>query len=91
MSIVGVGATLMSAALAVYLYALARNLMPAPRGQASHALPEVHWGGAVTAGGRAWTGPLAVLLLLGLTVGFTSIAFELLRGLPLAAAGSAAH
>jgi hypothetical protein len=79
----------MSAALAVYLYALARNLLPAPRGH--HALPEVHWGGAVAAGGRAWTGPLAVLVLLGLTVGFTSIAFELLRGLPLAAAGSAGH
>jgi cytochrome c oxidase subunit 1 len=90
MSVVGVGATLMSAALAVYLYALARNLLPA-RSRAGAALSEVRWGGAVPAGGRAWTGPLAVLVLLALTVGFTAIAFEMLRTLPLAATGNVGH
>jgi cytochrome c oxidase subunit 1 len=90
MSVVGAGATLMSAALAVYLYALARNLLPAGS-RASEALPEVRWDGALPAAGRAWTGPLAVLVLLALTVGFTAIAFETLRGLPLTAAGSVGH
>src|SRR5688572_5817175 len=90
MSVVGAGATLMSAALAVYLYALARNLLPV-RSHAGAMLPEVGWGGAVPAGGRAWTGPLAVLVLLALTVGFTAIAFEMLRALPLAATGNIGH
>jgi cytochrome c oxidase subunit 1 len=91
MSIVGAGGVLMTAALAVYLYALARNLMPARLSPATRPLPEVHWGGAAADGTRAWSGPLAVLVLLGLTVGFTALAFELMRALPLAASGGAAH
>jgi cytochrome c oxidase subunit 1 len=91
MSIVGAGGVLMTAALAVYLYALARNLMPARLAPETRPLPEVHWGGAAADGARAWSGPLAVLVLLGLTVGFTALAFELMRALPLAASGGVAH
>lgn len=87
---VGAGGALMTFALAVYVCALAANLLPmrsAPR----PALPQVQWGAAVTDAGRAWTGPLAVLVLLGLTVGFTMLAFELMHALPIAASGGAAH
>jgi cytochrome c oxidase subunit 1 len=92
MPVMGTGGALMSAALAVYLYALARNLLPAARpSKASRPLAEVNWGGVATDGARAWSGPLALLLLLGLTVGFTAFAFELMRALPLAASGGAAH
>jgi cytochrome c oxidase subunit 1 len=91
MALVGAGGALMSAALVVYLYAFARTVLPAARARAGSALPEVNWGGAQLDGARAWSGPLAVVVLLALTVGFTAIAFELMRSLPLAASGGAAH
>ena len=91
MSAVGAGGVLMTAALAVYLYALARNLLPARLAPSSRPLLEVHWGGAAADGARAWSGPLAIVLLLGLTVVFTSLAFELMRALPMTASGGAAH
>jgi len=90
MSAVGAGGALMAVALAVYVYALVANLLPL-RAAGSRALAEVQWGGAVTDTGRAWSGPLAVLVLLGLTVGFTALAFELMRGLPMTASGGMAH
>ena len=91
MPVVGLGGVLMTAALLVYLYAFARTILPAARAPASRPLSEVQWGGAVADGARAWSGPLAVLVLLGLTVGFTALAFELMRALPIAASGGAAH
>jgi cytochrome c oxidase subunit 1 len=90
MSIVGAGGALMSVALFVYLYAFARTLLPV-RAKSSQPLSEVRWGGVATDGARAWSGPLAVVVLLGLTVVFTGLAFELMRALPLAAAGGGAH
>jgi cytochrome c oxidase subunit 1 len=91
MAVVGAGGALMTAALLVYLYALLRNLMPvgAAAAAAGAALPELRWSGAVTGAQRAWSGPLAVAVLVGLTVAFTMLAFELLRALPLAGAGAA--
>lgn len=93
MSVVGAGGALMTAALLVYLYALLRNLMPvgiaAPA--AGGALTEVRWGEAATGAQRAWTGPVAVVILVGLTVAFTMLAFELMRALPVAAGAGAAH
>ena len=93
MSVVGAGGALMTAALLVYLYALLRNLLQvgtvAPA--AGGALPEVRWGGAATGAQRAWAGPLAVTILVGLTVAFTMLAFELMRALPVAAGVGAAH
>jgi cytochrome c oxidase subunit 1 len=88
MSAVGAGSVLMTAALVVYLYALATNFFAA--GEA-RAMPEARWGGELVATGRAWFGPAAVLVLLALTTAFTALAFELLRSLPLAAVGGAAH
>ena len=91
MSVVGAGGALMTAALLVYLYALLRNLMPlgAAAPAAGGALPEVHWGEAATGAQRAWTGPLAVAVLVCLTVALTVLAFELMRALPVAGAGTA--
>jgi hypothetical protein len=93
MSAVGTGGALMAAALLVYLLALGRNLLPVAtrRAAAEVALPEVRWGGAVAADARAWTGPLAVALLVGLMIAFTVLAFELMKALPLAGSGGAAH
>jgi cytochrome c oxidase subunit 1 len=91
MSAVGVGGTLMAIALAGYLVALIDNLIPARAAPLRAALPEVHWEHSPSAVQRAWTGPLAVLLLVALTVGFTVIAFELVQALPIIAAGGLGH
>jgi cytochrome c oxidase subunit 1 len=93
MSVVGAGGALMAGALLVYLVVLGRNLWPGPvrRAIPTAALPEVRWGGAVAADARAWTGPLAVAVLVGLMIAFTVLAFELVKALPLAASGGAAH
>lgn len=89
----GAGALLMTAALAVYLVVLLGNLLPArssaPLDEA--AMPEVRWSGAAAAGQRAWTGPLAIVLLVALMAAFTVLAFELMQALPLKATGGAAH
>ncbi|HLB15951.1 MAG TPA: cbb3-type cytochrome c oxidase subunit I [Burkholderiales bacterium] len=90
---VGAGALLMAAALAVYLVVLFANLLP---GRASAPLrapgwPEVRWSGGAVAGVRAWSGPLAVVLLVALIGAFTVLAFELIQALPLGASGAAAH
>ncbi|HSD41306.1 MAG TPA: cbb3-type cytochrome c oxidase subunit I [Burkholderiales bacterium] len=93
MSIVGAGGALMAAALAAYLVALFTGLLPGrarARAPAS-ALPELHWGGTVATAQRAWTGPLAVLVLVGLMVAFTVLAFEMMKALPLGASGGAGH
>jgi len=93
MSVVGAGGALMTAALLVYLYALLRNLMPvgAAAPAAGEPLPEVRWGEVATGAQRAWTGPLAVVILVGLTIAFTMLAFELMRALPVAAGAGPAH
>lgn len=93
MSIVGAGGALMAAALAVYLVALFAGLLPGgARASAPASAPsELHWGGTLATAQRAWTGPLAVLVLVGLMVAFTVLAFEMMKALPLGASGSAGH
>jgi cytochrome c oxidase subunit I len=92
MGVVGAGGMLMSAAVLAYALALAWNLRPGATHRATAAaLPDVDWSGTPAAAARAWTGPLAVLVLVGITVAFTALAFEVLRALPLVASGSAAH
>jgi len=90
MSIVGVGGLLMTVALGLYVLVLALNLLPLKRG-AGAAYPEVRWGGEVALDARAWTGPLAIAVLLALMVVFSVGAFELMKALPLEAIGGAAH
>jgi hypothetical protein len=90
MGTVGVGGALMSVAVLVFALALAANLLPAAARRAA-SLPQVDWSGPPAAAARAWTGPLAVLVLAAITVGFTVLAFEVMQALPLAASGAAAH
>jgi cytochrome c oxidase subunit 1 len=92
MGIVGIGGALMSIAVLVFALGVAASLLPATaRREAGAFLPRVDWSGAPAPAARAWTGPLAVLVLVALTVGFTALAFEVMQALPLAASGSAAH
>lgn len=92
MTVVGTGGAIMSLAILVYALMLAWSVRPGVRHQGPlAALPAVDWSGAAAPAARAWTGPLAVLLLVGLTVAFTVVAFELMRALPIVAVGGAAH
>lgn len=89
MSFVGIGATLMAAALLVYVYALARTLLTRVEsvGAAAEALPGVTWTGAVASRQGAWMGLFSVAVLVGAMYLFTAIGFELMQSLPIAAVG----
>jgi hypothetical protein len=82
----------MSVAVLVFALVLAATLLPGRSRAAAAAQPlEVDWSAPAAPAARAWTGPLAVLVLVAITVAFTSLAFEVMRALPLVASGSAAH
>ncbi len=92
MATVGVGGAVMSVAVLGFALVLAANLLPVgSRERQPPSLPDVDWSGSPLPAARAWTGPLAVLVLVGITTALTVLAFELLRALPLAASGGAAH
>lgn len=87
--IVGVGAGIAAAALAIYVVGLARSLI----GRAAIAPAAVYQPGAPAAPGAvalpqaAWTGPLSVLVLVGAMYAGTYAAFALMRALPLIGTG----
>jgi cytochrome c oxidase subunit I len=92
MGAVGVGGTLMSVAVLVFALVLAATLLPErSRAAAAARPPEVDWSAPAAPAARTWAGPLAVLVLVAITVAFTALAFEVMQSLPLAASGSAAH
>ncbi len=88
MSIVGIGGTLMALALVLYLVGLTATLLQ----RTPHAvplnqgLPAVDWSGK-WGRERAWVGPLSIVVLVGIMVMFTALAFELLRAAPLVGNG----
>jgi cytochrome c oxidase subunit I len=87
MGAVGLGATIMALGLLVYLFGLAHTLLPGMPRTDSLRLPAVDWGRASVGRSRAWVGPLSIAaLVLAMTV-FTVLAFELMKALPLIAAG----
>ncbi|MCL4765754.1 MAG: cbb3-type cytochrome c oxidase subunit I [Hyphomicrobiaceae bacterium] len=91
MAAVGVGGTVMALAIFVFAAGVAAALLPRGAGQAD-AGPTVGWGGmGLKPGANAWVGPVSVLLIVGGMYVFTSIAFELMQSLPLAASGGSGH
>ena len=102
MTWVGVGAGVMGLAMIAYVVLLAASLLgPArvtPLGVHSHdgaPAPAASWSGggaaAATLPARAWTGPLAVFVLLAAMAAFTALAFEVMARLPVAVAGGGGH
>ncbi len=94
MIVVGVGAVIMSATLAIYVYGLARTLIgrAAEVGKgAPVGLSSVTWGGVAIGRQSAWVGPLSVVVLVAIMYVFTVLSFELLEAVPVVAKGSAAH
>ncbi len=89
MTFVGIGATVMAAALAVYVYGLARTLIGRVEavGPEITRLPVVSWAGTVIGRQSAWVGPLSVVVLIGAMYAFTAVAFEVMQSLPIVASG----
>ncbi|MFO1351304.1 MAG: cbb3-type cytochrome c oxidase subunit I [Gammaproteobacteria bacterium] len=91
MAIVGCGAALMAAGLLLQALGLSITLI-APRKQSVPAdLPACQWGDVEPDRGAAWTGPLAIaVLVVGMMI-LTAVSFELLQRLPLVAGASSPH
>ncbi len=91
LSAVGIGGVVMALALLVYVFGLVRSALPRASTRAAAPLPEMDLGGVALDRSRAWTGPLSILVLIGVMAIFTMLAFETMKALPLAAIGGAAH
>ena len=83
----------MALALTVFAGGLALSLLPRrDRGQVRGPMPLAAWGGgALTPGARAWVGPVSVLAIVVAMYAFSAVAFELMRSLPITAAGGGGH
>ncbi len=93
MTWVGIGAAVMGVAMIAYIAILAASLRGA---RGAHRAPEPFWtvgaSGAIAAlPARAWTGPLAVAVLIAAMFAFTALAFRIMAGLPVVASGGGGH
>jgi cytochrome c oxidase subunit I len=92
MATVGVGGVLMSGALLVFAAGLAVSMFPSRIARSESAGMSVGWGGAeLRPGATAWVGPVSVLAIVAAMYVFTIVGFEVMRSLPITAAGGAAH
>lgn len=89
MGVVGVGATFMTVALALYVYALVRGLVGkvGEVGTGTGELAAVSWGGIAIGRQSAWVGPLSVLVLISAMYVFTALSFEILESVPIVVTG----
>lgn len=87
MAAVGVGGLGMGAVLGVYAWGLAATLL----GRGAPVAAPVPWPPLAGAPGKAWTGPLAVGLIVLAMYAFTALAFELALALPVDAVGGGGH
>ncbi|MFO1189171.1 MAG: cbb3-type cytochrome c oxidase subunit I [Alphaproteobacteria bacterium] len=91
MAAVAAGGTVMALALLGFVASVAATLRPPGRAATPEA-PFPAWGmGSVRAGTAAWLGPISVLAIVAGMYVFTAIGFELMQGLPIAAAGGSQH
>lgn len=96
MATVGVGGTVMAAALALFAVGIAVSLLPHRKAvaEASAAAKglSVAWGGtALRPGLTAWVGPLSVALIVVAMYAFTAVGFEMMKALPITAVGGGGH
>jgi cytochrome c oxidase subunit 1 len=93
MAAVAGGGIVMALALLVFAAGVAASLVTwTGRSGAEPAGLTLAWGGiAIRPGATAWMGPVSVLAIVAAMYVFTAIGFELMRSLPIAAAGSAGH
>ena len=88
MQVVGAGGIVMTAAVGLYVLALALTLVGAPAAETRAAAPlRLAPAGASIDGRAAWLGPLSVALFLAALYAATALTFAVLRGLPILAIG----
>lgn len=89
---VAVGGSVMAMALLVFAGGIAASLLSPRRADTEDIQPPVRWGGTdVTAGARAWVGPLSILLIVAAMYVFSAVGFELMQSLPFSASGGGGH
>ncbi len=89
MPIVAVGGVIMAAALIAFAAGISASLWPSGGSARPMAHLTVSWGGTVLQRGqKAWIGPAAVLAIVIAMYMFSALGFEIMRALPIAAAGS---
>lgn len=92
MATIGIGGAIMALSLTVFAAGVALSLLPQRNKVRDIEGLTVAWGGtAVRAGVTAWVGPVSVLLIVIAMYVFTAIGFELMRTLPVTAAGGGGH
>jgi cytochrome c oxidase subunit I len=93
MAAVALGGSVMAAGLALLAGGIALSLRAAAPSQARADAPVFAWPAvAPQPGVAAWTGPLAVLVIVLAMGAFTALGFELMRALPIASsAGGGGH
>ena len=93
MAIMGVGGSLMALALLVFTIGVAVAIVPRRSATAPRpALPVLELGAVpLRAGVAAWTGPVAMLVIVLAMYGFTTLGFELMQSLPVTAVGGSGH
>ena len=93
MAIMGVGGSLMALALLVFTAGVAAAIVPKRSATAPQlALPVPELGAVpLRAGVAAWTGPIAMLVIVLAMYGFTTLGFELMQSLPVTAVGGSGH
>ncbi|MBI3113105.1 MAG: cbb3-type cytochrome c oxidase subunit I [Rhodospirillales bacterium] len=83
MAVVGVGGTIMAAALFAFAVGIAMSLLPRPQAGSETAGLTVGWGGVeLNPGATAWVGPTSVLAIVAAMYLFTAVGFELMQALP---------
>ena len=91
MPTVAIGGSIMAAALIAFAAGIAASLWPQGDSARPMANLTVSWGGTVPQPGlKAWIGPAAVLAIVIAMYLFSALGFEIMRALPITAAGSGA-
>jgi len=93
MAVVGIGGSVMALALMVFALGVAAALLPGrSAAPAQPALPVVVWEAPPPDARRAaWTGPVAILVIVLAMYGFTVLGFEVMQNLPVTAVGGSGH
>jgi len=91
LGLVGVGGSVMALALLGFAAGVGLSIFRARRSGAAMAMASPTEPTVPAANTAAWTGPLAILVVVAAMYGFTALGFELMQGLPIVASGSAGH
>lgn len=91
MGLVGVGGTIMALSLLVYAATVLASVFGRQKAAGVSSFALVQWTNLPVGRNASWTGPLCILVIAVAMYGFTALGFELLKAVPVAAAGAMGH